>query len=111
MRLLRRLLRLKILAALVAALATGAGGTPSPPTPAPAEYVPGPDNPFVPKPSCATLVDPSDKRPPWTRWLAACATTHGLVVRGPYRTERKAMAVANAIYDAERDAQGGRLLR
>lgn len=103
---LRRLVRLKLLAALLAAL-VGAGGVPA----AGEEYVPGPQNSFVPKPSCATLVDPAEKRAPWTRWLAACATTHGLVVRGPFPTRKAATASADAIYDAELAAQGGRLLR
>jgi hypothetical protein len=107
MRTLRRLLRFKLLVAMFAALAGAVAGG----APAPAEYVPGPQNRFVPKPSCATLVDPAEKRPPWTHWLAACATTHGLVVKGPYRTERQATGVADAIYDAELAAQGGRLLR
>jgi hypothetical protein len=83
-------------------------------SPAPAKsplapmYVPGPLNRFVPKPSCATIVDPKDKRAPW-RYLAACATTHGLVVKGPFPTRKAATGAADAVYDAEVAAQGGEL--
>jgi hypothetical protein len=77
--------------------------------PAAAVYVPGPQNKFAPKPSCATLVDPKEKKAPWTRWLAACATTHGLVVKGPFPTRKAATSAADAVYDAELAAQGGEL--
>jgi hypothetical protein len=106
MRLLRRLLRLKLLALALAALLGGVAGGSS----GPAEYVPGPGNRYVPKPSCATVADPADKKAPF-RFLAVCATTHGLVQRGPYPTRKEASRVADAIYDAEFAAQGGRLLR
>lgn len=76
------------------------------PAPAPV-YVPGPHNKYVPKPSCATVENPKDKR--HRRTLAVCATTHGLVVKGPYASEKAAGVVADAIYDAELAAQGGQL--
>lgn len=80
---------------------------PAPAIPAHAVYVPGPQNKYAPKPSCATMVDLKTKR----GYLAVCTTTHGLVVKGPYSTEREATRVADAIYDAEFAAQGGVLLQ
>lgn len=104
---------LRRLLALAGLLGLLGGHAPAKPVvaPGPAVYVPGPQNRYVPKPSCATLVDPKDTRPPWTRWLAACATTHGLVVKGPFPTRKAATSVADAVYDAELAAQGGQLLR
>lgn len=80
---------------------SGLGGHPAP---APV-YVPGPHNKFAPSPSCATV--PTKSKP--TRFYAACKTTQGLVVRGPFGSQKRAEQVADQVYETVLAQQGGQL--